>query len=275
MLAIVSLVLLVSQLVQATIYVTSPREGSSCTGGSRCSIQWLDNGVAPFLSDIGPCRVGLYNGQGRLVEQIDDVDVGATHAIVFVPDPNAGPNSDSYYINFTSLDPVGNPPQIYSQFSVLFTLDGMTGSLASPVPSDTVPPTPSFTSTIAIPTPSTSSSSTSIPTTTSVSSSTTPTTSSTSTSTSSPATTSSSTSSTSIELSSPTSTRSLTAGGTMTIPPSRISTISRASQTSTSTDTLNPTSASAGVLDGKPSKNALTIVSALSAVILFGSSIMF
>lgn len=25
-------------------------------------MQWLDNGVAPTLNNIGPCYVGLYNG---------------------------------------------------------------------------------------------------------------------------------------------------------------------------------------------------------------------
>ncbi|KAJ3538532.1 hypothetical protein NM688_g6507 [Phlebia brevispora] len=102
---------------RATIFVTAPSNTTTCHAGQPCSVQWLDDGSAPLLTSIGPCLVGLYNGQGA--------------------DPSSGPDSDLYYINFTSVNPVGNPPTIYTQYSPFFTLSGMTGSFASPVASDT------------------------------------------------------------------------------------------------------------------------------------------
>ncbi|TCD68796.1 hypothetical protein EIP91_009810 [Steccherinum ochraceum] len=139
MFSVLSLVLLICQLllVQATIYVTSPLQATTCHGGQPCTVQWLDNGEAPFLSDIGPCHVGLYNGRQVLVQQLDPVDVGATHSFVFTPDSNAGPDSGTYYVNFTSINPVKTTGKPYNQFSTFFKLADMAGSLSSPIASDT------------------------------------------------------------------------------------------------------------------------------------------
>ncbi|EIW53471.1 uncharacterized protein TRAVEDRAFT_133973 [Trametes versicolor FP-101664 SS1] len=82
-------------LVQATLYVTQPTAGSTCSGGKPCTVQWLDDGTAPLLSQVGPCYVGLYNGNNVLVQQIVPVDISSVHSLQFTPDSNAGPNSGS------------------------------------------------------------------------------------------------------------------------------------------------------------------------------------
>ncbi|OBZ76951.1 putative GTP-binding protein P8A3.11c, mitochondrial [Grifola frondosa] len=123
--------------VQATIFVTQPAARSACHGGLSCTVEWLDDGEAPLLNDIGPCYVGLYNGNAVLVQQIEPVDVSSVHVLEFTPDSRAGPDSDAYYINFTTVNPIGNPPAHYSQYSPSFSLGSMTGSFASPIASDT------------------------------------------------------------------------------------------------------------------------------------------
>ncbi|RDX42850.1 hypothetical protein OH76DRAFT_1362024 [Lentinus brumalis] len=80
-------------LVQGTIYITKPFPGSSCSGGKPCTVEWLDDGVVPLLSDIDACHVALYNGNQVLIQQISPVVVSAQHALDFTPDPKAGPNS--------------------------------------------------------------------------------------------------------------------------------------------------------------------------------------
>ncbi|KAI0696532.1 hypothetical protein BC835DRAFT_860437 [Cytidiella melzeri] len=122
-----ALVLVALPSVLGTLYSTT------CSGGKPCSVDWLDNGESPTLSTIGPCYVGLYHGNGVLVQQIEPVDVANVHSLTFTPDSAAGPNSNTYYINFTTID-VSNP---YTQYSPFFTLNGMSGSLSSPNPSDT------------------------------------------------------------------------------------------------------------------------------------------
>ncbi|KIP09960.1 hypothetical protein PHLGIDRAFT_28772 [Phlebiopsis gigantea 11061_1 CR5-6] len=131
-------------LVHATIFVTVPSSTTTCHGGQDCLVQWEDNGAAPFLSTIGPCFVGLYNGNGVLVQQIEPVDVSSVRSLNFTPDPSAGPDTHNYYINFTSVNVIGIPSSHYTQYSPSFALAGMSGSLQSPVPSDTsIPAVPS------------------------------------------------------------------------------------------------------------------------------------
>ncbi|KAI0767250.1 hypothetical protein C8Q74DRAFT_1279174 [Fomes fomentarius] len=156
-------------VVRATIYITKPLPGSTCSGGNSCTVEWLDDGVQPLLTEISACHVGLYNGNGVLIQRIDPVDVSAQHALKFTPDPQAGPNSGLYYINFTSVNDVLGDTN-YRQFSTMFTLNSMSGSFDSPVPSDTseipIPSTltaskTSSSSAAPVPTPSASSSSSS------------------------------------------------------------------------------------------------------------------
>ncbi|KAI0826121.1 hypothetical protein BC629DRAFT_1718865 [Irpex lacteus] len=127
--------LLLAALPQAfaTLYITHPLTSTTCTGGKQCTVTWVDDGVAPTLGAIGSCYVGLYNNNGVLVQQIEPVDVASVHSLTFTLDPKAGPNSNKYYINFTSID----PSKGYNEFSTFFTLNGMSGSLSHPDPSDT------------------------------------------------------------------------------------------------------------------------------------------
>ncbi|KAF8830166.1 hypothetical protein HHX47_DHR2000477 [Lentinula edodes] len=48
--------------VQATLYVIQPSAGSTCSGGSPCTVQWLDDGTTPLNSNIGVTTCGLYTG---------------------------------------------------------------------------------------------------------------------------------------------------------------------------------------------------------------------
>jgi hypothetical protein len=43
--------------------VINPKPHSSCQASKPCTVQWLDDGLAPLLSDIGVCSVGLYTGR--------------------------------------------------------------------------------------------------------------------------------------------------------------------------------------------------------------------
>ncbi|KAI0356996.1 hypothetical protein OH77DRAFT_187509, partial [Trametes cingulata] len=52
-----------------------------------------------------------------LVQQILPVDVSAVLSLQCATDPHVGPNSEDYYVNFTSINLVGNSPAHYSQFS--------------------------------------------------------------------------------------------------------------------------------------------------------------
>ena len=76
-------------------------DGTTCIGGQSCDVEWLDNGDAPLLTTIGPCFVGLFNGQGvsrvfpgavpltlivrvqQLIQQIEPVDVASVHSLTF------------------------------------------------------------------------------------------------------------------------------------------------------------------------------------------------
>ncbi|KAI0753318.1 hypothetical protein C8Q80DRAFT_506756 [Daedaleopsis nitida] len=49
-------------VVRATIYITKPLPGTTCSGGKSCTVEWLDDGVQPLLADIRACHVALYNG---------------------------------------------------------------------------------------------------------------------------------------------------------------------------------------------------------------------
>ncbi|EIN14577.1 hypothetical protein PUNSTDRAFT_96542, partial [Punctularia strigosozonata HHB-11173 SS5] len=125
--------------VNAELYVTNPRNRAPCTGGQACTVTWLDDGQVPLLATIGPCTVGLYHGQEQLVQTIDPVDVSSVHSLTFLPDAQAGPDSDTYYIAFTSLS-LPNPSNAsfaYQAFSPFFALSGMSGSFDTPVASDT------------------------------------------------------------------------------------------------------------------------------------------
>ncbi|PFH50840.1 hypothetical protein AMATHDRAFT_144081 [Amanita thiersii Skay4041] len=75
--------------------VTSPSSGGACHGGQPCTVNWVDDGRAPLLSDIGVANIGLYTGQQQLLQTIEPVDVSKTHSFTFTPDTKVGPNSGS------------------------------------------------------------------------------------------------------------------------------------------------------------------------------------
>ncbi|KAG5723896.1 hypothetical protein E4T56_gene9821 [Termitomyces sp. T112] len=120
-------------LVDAGIYVIKPEANSTCHGGQRCTIQWLDDGIRPLLAAAGVCTFGLYTGTMQLVQTIPPVDVSATRSISFKPIPAAGPNSDSYYIGIISITAKENSSESYEAFSPFFSIDQMTGSFDSPL----------------------------------------------------------------------------------------------------------------------------------------------
>jgi hypothetical protein len=119
--------------VLGSLFVITPSPKTGCHGGQPCSVQWLDDGQQPLLTTMGPCYVGLFTGKQQLLQQIEPVDVSTTHSLTFTPSPNAGPNSNTYYIAFTSISSP-NPSQPLRAFSDSFSLDGMSGSFNSPVP---------------------------------------------------------------------------------------------------------------------------------------------
>lgn len=124
-------------LARAALYVNEPIASSACYGGQPCTVSWLDDGEQPLLSKIGACYVGLYNGKGLLVQQIEPVNVASAHSLVFTPDPSAGPSAGDYYLNFTSVSLMVNQTSRYTQYSADFALASMSGSLSSPIASDT------------------------------------------------------------------------------------------------------------------------------------------
>ncbi|KAI0772729.1 hypothetical protein BD413DRAFT_473948 [Trametes elegans] len=82
-------------IARANLYVIQPRAGSTCTGGQPCTVEWLDDGSVPLLSQIGPCYVALCYGEQVLVQQIAPVDLSSVHSLQFTPDPHAGPNANN------------------------------------------------------------------------------------------------------------------------------------------------------------------------------------
>ncbi|KAK0194370.1 hypothetical protein F5146DRAFT_1035543 [Armillaria mellea] len=94
-----------------SLYVIEPNSGTSCHGGQNCTVE-------------------------QLVQRIDPVDTSTTHSLTFTPIPEAGPDSDTYYICFTSTSVFDNGTAVMA-FSPFFQLDQMTGSFATPLESAT------------------------------------------------------------------------------------------------------------------------------------------
>ncbi|KAL1748263.1 hypothetical protein HDZ31DRAFT_30092 [Schizophyllum fasciatum] len=136
MLATICLVLcLAVALARAELYIVSPVSGSTCQAGQPCTVDWLDDGNTPKLASIGVSRVGLYMDNMQLVQSLEPVDVSATHSMTFTPNPEAGPNADSYYLVFTSTALTDASGGAYQEYSPFFSLAGMTGTRGSPVES--------------------------------------------------------------------------------------------------------------------------------------------
>ncbi|KAH8112276.1 hypothetical protein DFH11DRAFT_518003 [Phellopilus nigrolimitatus] len=121
----------------ANIYVTSPVAGTTCSGGSTCSINWQDDGVTPSLANFGNAKVSVSiggNTQQAVVQSISpSVNVATTSSIQFTVDPSIGANSNGYFIRFESLalKDSTNPSFPATGFSAKFTLNSMTGTFNS------------------------------------------------------------------------------------------------------------------------------------------------
>ncbi|OCB89170.1 hypothetical protein A7U60_g3653 [Sanghuangporus baumii] len=132
------LVLLVSLVASgmAKPFITSPVEGTVCSGGSTCNINWQEDNDAPLLAEFGDASVGLFVGsvsQQTMLQNISDsVNVATTASIAFTVDPSAGPDDSIYFIRFDSLTSRnGTAPN--QSFSAKFTLNGMSGTFNSTV----------------------------------------------------------------------------------------------------------------------------------------------
>ncbi|KAJ6475233.1 hypothetical protein C8R47DRAFT_1142706 [Mycena vitilis] len=120
----------------AGVYFIQPASGSTCSGGTPCTVSWLDDGDSPLLDAVGVVTAGLYTGAQQMVQTIPSLDVAGLHSVEFTPDAQAGPNSNSYYVAFTSTNAKQNGTD-YISFSPFFTLKGMSGSFSSPLASAT------------------------------------------------------------------------------------------------------------------------------------------
>ncbi|KAJ3477535.1 hypothetical protein NLI96_g10402 [Meripilus lineatus] len=135
-----TLLLSLIALVQANIYVTHPIQGDSCAAGKECKVEWLEDGTSPQLKDIGNVQLGVYHGNGLLVQQLSNINVAATRSASFTLDRNAGANSEFYYIKFTAVNLVDGKE--FNEYSPQFTMTGMTGRfsrISSSVSSATTP----------------------------------------------------------------------------------------------------------------------------------------
>jgi len=135
-------VLSLAAAASATVFITSPTQSTTCSGGQVCQINWEDNNAAPNLTAFGPAQVflGVGNAQQQTMLQTisNNVNVATTSAIQFTVDPNAGGNSNDYFIRVQSItlkDPT--QPQFPAlSFSAKFTLNNMTGTFNATVQSE-------------------------------------------------------------------------------------------------------------------------------------------
>jgi len=123
--------------VLATVFMTSPTASTTCSGGKQCTISWQDDGKAPTLAQFGLASIGIWVGSVQSQTEIqhiqDGVNVATTAAVQFTVNPTIGPNSNVYFVRFTSAaatDP-SNPSFPLEAFSAKFTLNGMSGTFNS------------------------------------------------------------------------------------------------------------------------------------------------
>ncbi|KAF8489849.1 hypothetical protein JB92DRAFT_3011826 [Gautieria morchelliformis] len=139
---VTSISLLLAAMARQTfgvLFITNPTGSTTAQGGQSLTINWMDNMTAPSLATIGPCEVGLYAGnmqqQTELQVIAPSVDVSKQTSQDFIVNSTLGPNSNAYFIRFTSLsfkDP-NNPQFPYEAFSAKFSLSGMSGQFSPSV----------------------------------------------------------------------------------------------------------------------------------------------
>ncbi|KAH9974378.1 hypothetical protein BGW80DRAFT_1170560 [Lactifluus volemus] len=123
----------------ATVYVTEPVASTSLAGGKPAAIKWQDDGNAPTLANFGPAAIALCVGSQiqQIVLQVisTNTDVSKVNTINWTPTATVGPDSDAYFIKFTSngLQDVHNPQYPAEAFSAKFRMTDMTGAFNSTI----------------------------------------------------------------------------------------------------------------------------------------------
>ncbi|KAG2103395.1 uncharacterized protein F5147DRAFT_278342 [Suillus discolor] len=135
--AVISFALAGSAL--ANVFITSPVASTTFTAGQQAIVNWQDDGLSPNLTSFGASLIGIYTGnanQQTLLQTISSsVDVSTTSSINFTPDGTIGPDSDEYFVRFTSINlkDATNSQFPAEAFSAKFTMTGMTGTFNTTV----------------------------------------------------------------------------------------------------------------------------------------------
>lgn len=135
--AVISLALAASAL--ANVFITSPVASTTWTAGQQATVTWQDDGMTPNLTSFGAALVGIYTGnanQQTLLQIISSsVDVSTSSSVAFTPDGTIGPNSNEYFVRFTSINlkDATNSQFPAEAFSAKFAMTGMTGTFNSTV----------------------------------------------------------------------------------------------------------------------------------------------
>ncbi|KAG2049726.1 hypothetical protein BDR06DRAFT_984305 [Suillus hirtellus] len=135
--AVISFALAGSAL--ANVFITSPVASTTFTAGQQATVNWQDDGLSPNLTSFGASMIAIYTGnanQQTLLQTISSsVDVSTISSINFTPDGTIGPNSDEYFVRFTSINlkDATNSQFPAEAFSAKFTMTGMTGTFNSTV----------------------------------------------------------------------------------------------------------------------------------------------
>lgn len=125
----------------AELSITAPIAGTTCTGGQVCDVTWNDNRQGVSLAQQGNCTVALYTGNSQQQTFLQPIayptaiNVSTIQTIQFTVDPTIGPNSDQYFIRFssTTLANPTSPTNPYLSFSAKFALTGMSGTFNATV----------------------------------------------------------------------------------------------------------------------------------------------
>jgi len=125
-------------LANANVFVTAPTASTSIPAGQNFTIKWQDDGNSPTSQSFGAATVGLWVGsvnQQFLLQAIGDVDVSKETSIAWTPDASVGPDSNAYFIRFTSvnLKDANNSQYNAEAFSSKFSLTGMKGTFNSTI----------------------------------------------------------------------------------------------------------------------------------------------
>jgi len=138
----VLLILYLTSVAFATVFVTSPTAQSVFQAGQNATIAWQDDGSAPSLAAFGLASIAIYVGnaisQTSLQVITSSVNVSNTSSVSFVPQANIGPNGNDYFIRFHSLTLLDNSLSETTSlaFSAKFTLAGMSGTFSAAVQSE-------------------------------------------------------------------------------------------------------------------------------------------